>query len=203
MTYTNDKGDFNIQASVKDTLYVSSLFHTKKFKELSEQDFNHIIVIEVKKTINELDAIVLRDERKRKFDSIKMAAQVNQQLKEDIKRNPMQYEAPPNGNMNLIAIFGMIGKLFKSKKSKDKSAVFITHKEFDSLFKNDTFFNETLLVFDLNISKDYQTLFFDFCESKGIDNKLLHKNKQIDLLEELVICSREFQNIIANSKKDN
>lgn len=67
MTYTNDEGDFKIKAQTKDTLYVSSLFHTKTFIEIREQDFNQVVVIEVKKTINELDAVLLRDEREKKI----------------------------------------------------------------------------------------------------------------------------------------
>jgi hypothetical protein len=59
------------------------------------------------------------------------------------------------------------------------------------------------LVFDLNIPKEYQTLFFDYCDAKEIDSKLLAKNMQVDLLEELVICSQEYQKIIEESKKDN
>ncbi|WP_033961958.1 hypothetical protein [Psychroserpens jangbogonensis] len=203
MTYTNDKGDFKIQAKVKDTLYVSSLFHTKTFIAIKEQDFEDIVVIEVKKTINELDAVLLRDERERKFDSIKMASQVNEQLKEDIKRNPIQYTPAPSGNIDFIAIAGMIGRLFKSKKPKEEPIVPITYKEFNSLFNKDRFFNDALLSFDLNIPKEYQALFFDYCDSKGIDSKLLAKNKQVFLLEELVICSQEFQKIIEESKKAN
>lgn len=203
MTYTNDKGDFKIEAKVKDTLYVSSLFHTKTFKEIKAQDFKHIVIIEVKKTINELDAILLRDERKPKFDSIKLESQISNQIKEDIKRHPYKYGTQANGNIDFIAIFGMIGRLFKSKKSKEEPIVTITYKEFNSLFEKDRFFNEALLTFDLKIPKEYQTLFFDYCDAKGINSTLLVKNKQVDLLEELVICSQEFHKIIEESKKDN
>jgi hypothetical protein len=203
MTYTNGEGDFKIKAQLKDTLYVSSLFHTKTFVEIKEEDFNQVMVIEVKKTINELEAVLLRDEREKKFDSIKMETQINNQIKEDVKRHPYKYGVQPKGNIDFIAIAGMIGRLFKKKKPKEEPIVPITYKEFNSLFKKDRFFNEALLAFDLNIPKDYQPLFFDYCDSKGIDSKLLAKNKQVDLLEELVICSQEFQKIIKDSKKDN
>ncbi|WP_323787774.1 hypothetical protein [Psychroserpens sp.] len=203
MTYTDDEGDFKIEAKVKDTLYVSSLFHTKTFVEIKAEDFNHVVVIEVKKTINELDAVLLRDQRERKFDSIKMATQVNKQLKEDIKRNAFKYAPPSSGNIDFIAIAGMIGRLFKSKKTKEQPIVPITYKDYKSLFEKDRFFNDALLAFDLNIPKEYQALFFDYCDAKGIDSKLLGKNKQVYLLEELVICSQEFQKIIEDSKKDN
>ncbi|MCB0382581.1 MAG: carboxypeptidase-like regulatory domain-containing protein [Psychroserpens sp.] len=203
MTYTNDDGDFEIRAQVKDTLYVSSLFHTKTFIEIKTEDFNHIVVIEVKKTINELDAVLLRDERQRQFDSIKMASQLKNQISEDLKKNPIQYEGTPSGNADFIAIFRMIGSLFKSKKPKTVPIIPITYKDYDSLFKTNRFFNEALLTFDLNIPKKYHGLFFDYCDAKEIDSKLLEKNKQVDLLEELVNCSEEFQQIIKDSKKDN
>ena len=203
MTYTNEEGDFNIEAQVKDTLYVSSLFHTKTFIEIKKEDFNHIVVIEVKKTINELDAVLLRDERERKFDSIKLASRIKNQISEDMKSNPINYHAAPSGNMNFIAIFSMIGRLFKSKKTEETEIIPITYKDLDSLFKKDHFFNETLLTLDLNIPKEYHTLFFDYCDAKAIDSKLLEKNKQVELLEALVNSSQEFQKIIEASKKDN
>ncbi|WP_435412625.1 hypothetical protein [Psychroserpens mesophilus] len=202
MTYTNDEGDFTIEAKLKDTLYVSSLFHTKTFIEIKNVDFNHIVVVEVKKTINELDAVLLRDERQRKFDSIKMASEFKNQIREDIKKNPIQYQGTPSGNMDFIAIIGMIGKLFKSKKSKEAPTIPITYKDFDSLFNTNPFFNKALLTVDLNIPKEYHALFFNYCDAKAIDSKLLAINKQVDLLEELVICSQEFQKIIKESKKD-
>jgi len=203
MTYTNDEGDFKIAAKVKDTLYVSSLFHTKTTIEIKKTDFNHIVVIEVKKAINELDAVLLRDEREKKFDSIKLESQLNNQIKEDIKRHPYKYGVQPKGGIDFIAIAGMIGRLFKNKKPEAEPIIPITYKEFSRLFEKDRFFNEALLTFDLNIPKEYQPLFFNYCDAKEIDSKLLAKNKQVDLLEELVICSQEYQKIIAESKKDN
>ncbi|WCO00470.1 carboxypeptidase-like regulatory domain-containing protein [Psychroserpens ponticola] len=203
MTYTNDNGDFKIEAKVKDTLYISSLFHTKTFIKIKKVDFDHVVVIEVKKAINELDAVLLREERERQFDSVKMASQVNSQIKEDIKRNSFKYQPTPSGNMDIIAIIGMVGRLFKSKKPIAEPIIPITYKELSTLFLNDRFFNKDLLVLDLNIPKEYQILFFDYCDAKEIDSKLLAKNKQVDLLEELVICSQEFQKIIEESKKDN
>lgn len=203
MTYTNDEGDFKIEAKTKDTLYISSLFHTKTIKVISEQDFKHVVVIEVKKTINELDAVLLRDEREKKFDSIKMESQINNQIKEDIKRHPYKYGVQPKGNIDFVAIAKMIGRLFKKKKNIKEPIIPITFKQFETLFKNNSFFNEELLIIDLNISKEYQTLFFDYCDAQEIDSKLLSKDKQIDLLEELVVCSQEFLKIIAESKKDN
>ena len=61
MTYTNDEGDFTIEAKVKDSIYVSSLFHTKKIRVITEEDYHHIVVIEVIKTVNELDEVYLEN----------------------------------------------------------------------------------------------------------------------------------------------
>ena len=203
MTYTNDEGDFKIEAKLKDTLYVSSLFHTKKFKEITENDFKHIVVIEVKKTINELDAVLLRDEREKKFDSIKMESELNNQIKEDINKNPLQYQPIPKNGVNFLAVIGLVANLFKGKKTNAEPIIPITYKEFHVLFEKDLFFNQSLLTFDLNIPKEFQPLFFNYCDAKEIDSKLLAKNKQVDLLEELVICSQEYQKIIEEAKKDN
>ena len=200
MTYTNDEGDFSIEAQVQDTLYVSSLFHTKTLIEIEKRHFEDILIIEVKKAINELDEILLRDQRKKKFDSIQMETQVVSQIKEDMKQNPHLYtKASTNGNMNFIAIANLIASIFKSKKSKKEPVVMLTYTDLEVLFSKDRFFTEKLLTFDLNIPKEYQSLFFEFCDAKGINSKLLAKNKQVELLEILVTYSAEFQNHITKN----
>ncbi len=200
MTYTNDEGDFQISAKVKDTLYVSSLFHTKSLVELKPQDFEDIMIIEVKKAINELDAVLLRDEREKRFDSIKMQQQLDTQIKEDIKRNPTKYTAPPKYGIDFIAIAKSIGSLFK-RKTTSESIQPITYKTADSLFTNHKFFNKTLLTVDLNIPEDYHALFFEYLESKHINSKLLQKEQQIELLEVIVLSSQEFQKLLEDAKK--
>lgn len=201
MTYTDDEGHFKIHAKVRDTLYVSSLFHTKKLREIKSEDFNHIVVIEVKKTINKLDEVLLRDEREKKFDSTAMENQVKNQIKEDIKRNPGKYGAVPKYGLDLVAIGKFIGKLFK-RKNKTEAIQPLTYKSVDSLFKNNSFFNKTLLIVDLNIPEDYHSLFFEYLETKQIDSKLLKNLQAVDLLEEIVLSSQEFHKILEEVKNE-
>ncbi|MEY8848669.1 hypothetical protein AB9K26_07630 [Psychroserpens sp. XS_ASV72] len=201
MTYTNDEGDFSISAQIKDTLYVSSLFHTKALVAIKASDFEDIMIIEVKKAINELDAVLLRDEREKQFDTIRFNTQVKNQIAEDIKRNPWKYGHQPSGNIDFVAIAKMIGKLFKKKRKKELFTP-ISYKRMDSLFSKSNFFNKTLLMVDLNIPEDYHYLFFDYLETKNIDTKLLDSKKQMELLEEIVVASQEFHNIIEEAKKD-
>ncbi|WP_299224213.1 hypothetical protein [uncultured Psychroserpens sp.] len=203
ITYTDDKGDFKIKASVKDSLYVSSLFHTKAFMVIEKKHFDDIIVIEIKKAVNELDEVLLRDEREKEFDSIVLGTRLKSQIKEDMKRNPHLYSKPSANGGNILAIIGLIGKLFKKKKIEEERLVPITYQDLNTLFENDRFFNKKLLAFDLNITEEIQPLFFDYCDAKGIDSKLLAKDKQVELLEILVTCSEEFLALIEASKKQN
>ena len=119
MTYTNEEGEFSIQAKVNDSIYVSSLFHAKQFKVLEEIDFNQTVIFELVKTVNELDEVYLEKINEKKFDSIKTNEQLHVQIKSDIEKNPHLYSPPSNGNMDFIAIAKLIAGLFKNK-NKDK-----------------------------------------------------------------------------------
>ena len=201
MTYTNDEGNFSISAKVKDTFYVSSLFHTKSLIEIKASDFEDIMVIEIKKAINELDAILLREERQRQFDSIALNQQVDKQLKEDIQDNPLQYSAPPSGNIDFLAVGKLIGSLFK-KKNKAPEFKPITYESLKDLFEKDYFFDATLLTVDLNIPEQSHNLFFEYVSTKNLDSNLMEPIRQIELIEALVVASDEFKKILDESKKD-
>tara|TARA_R110002050_G_scaffold4573_1_gene22089 strand:- start:67169 stop:67924 length:756 start_codon:yes stop_codon:yes gene_type:complete len=202
-TYTDDKGDFKIKASVNDTLVFSSYFHHKKTIALTEKHFNNMIVIELKKAINNLDEVLLTNEIKDTiFNELKYKTDIGMQIKNDMEQNPYKYKPLPSGNLDFIKIASLIGKLFKSKKKKDIPIITTTYKAFDSLFENDDFFNTKLLTNQLHIKEVYKPLFFDYCDAKQLDKKLLKKENHVVLLDSLFYCSTEFLEIIKKSVKD-
>lgn len=191
LDYTDDNGDFDIDASINDTLFFYSLFHSQKTLIVHENHFKEVQVIVLKKTVNELDEILLNDTKPKPFNEKKERLILNEEIKKDKEANPHFYSNPPKYGLDFIALAGMIGKLFK-KKPVDSAIVPITYKEFDSLFTNDRFFNEKLLTHDLKIPIERKLLFFDYCDAQQIDIKLIHEKNQLQLLDELIKCSTAF-----------
>ncbi|MFI1770856.1 carboxypeptidase-like regulatory domain-containing protein [Thalassobellus citreus] len=202
-TYTDDKGDFKILASVNDTLVFSSLFHNEKKIKLIGNHFKETNVFELKKTVNNLDEVLLSENREVVIFNDEIYAEIlGLQIKNDMKNNPYKYQPPPSGNLDFIKIAGLIGKLFKNKKKKDVPIITTTYKAFDSLFKNDTFFNKELLTNQLQIKEAYKPLFFNYCDTKQLDKKLLKKENRVILLDSLFNYSKEFLEIVKKSEKD-
>ncbi|SFZ92462.1 CarboxypepD_reg-like domain-containing protein [Flaviramulus basaltis] len=202
LNYTDENGVFEIDANINDTLIFYSLFHSQKTLVVNKNHFKEVLVIELKKTVNELDEVLLNNTKPKPFNEKKQTITLNEQIKNDIKSNPYKYGTQPNGSIDLIAIAGLIGKLFKKKKPKESSIIPISFKQFDSLFTNDTFFNYKLLNKDLKIPNDYKLLFFDYCEAQQIEKKLILKENQFLLLDELLNCSNDFL-VILNDYKNN
>jgi len=126
ITHTDEKGDFEIKASVNDTIIFYSLFHKQQTLKLVESHFNNTIVIELKKTINALEEVMVTNNPKEKEFIAKLHNEnFNEQIKNDLKENTHLYRpAPSGGGFDFIKIASLIGKLFKSKKSKTSSCYY-------------------------------------------------------------------------------
>lgn len=207
ITHTNDKGNFKIKASVNDTIIFYSLFHKQQTLKLTQSHFNTIIVIELKKTINDLEEVVVTNNPKEKEFIAKLHNEnINKQIKNDRKENPHLYEsrgkALSGGRADFIKIAELIGKLFKSKKVKPTPIITTSYKELDSLFSNDSFFTNKLLTHELKIPETYKHLFFDFCDAQNINHVLLLKENRFLLLDKLNSCSKKFLIMVSVSKEE-
>ena len=199
--FSNDDGEFTIEAKIGDSITIGSLFHNK-FNVIVEQiHLNGVFVFELTKFTNELDAVEIIKREDKKFDGDENIAQVNEQIQNDVKSRDYLYNLPPSGNMDFIAIAQLIGKLFK-KKNRPEEIVLIEPENLKMLFENDSLFTQKLLLNDLQISKKYQFLYFEYCSAQNIDSKLLDDNNEMELLELLLIYSAEFNQIIKNTRKD-
>lgn len=201
ITYTNDNGDFKLSASISDTLVFTSLFHKQKRLKLAKNHFKKVIVIELKKVVNNLDEVLITKENKT-FNEKKHTANIGLQLKNDIKNNPHLYGPTHAYGLDLAQVISFFGKLLKKKKAKENSVVVLTYKQLDSLFSKSGFFNNSLLVNDLKIPETYRILFFNYCDARNIDNKLLLEENKVLLLDKLFAYSKEFNTIISDFKKD-
>lgn len=201
-TYTDNYGSFTIKATIGDTLSFHSIFHDKKIIKLTEIDFNNVIVVELRKTINRLNEILIQNNIKPKeFNQVQVQNELEEQTKEDIRKNPHKYGSSSKYGLDIFRTVTLIRKLLKKDKRKNVSTIPLSHKDLDSLFSNNTFFNEALLVNNLSIPKDYKQLFFEYCETKNLDKTFLSNKNEIVLLDSLVSYSKVFLKIIEASKK--
>lgn len=203
VAFTDDNGNFLIPAKLNDSIsFTSRLHHPYKMK-VEAIHFEDVFVVELKKIINDLDEVYLENQPKTQpFTQETYNSKFQEQLLNDRKSNPEKYSGVGSGNMDFIAIANMIAGLFKSKKPKPNVLIPITAKNLDSLFAKDRFFNEALLRNDLKIEKDLQGLFFDYCETRQINAKLLDPNQQLVLLSELMEAGSDFNKMVAEARKE-
>jgi hypothetical protein len=203
VVYSDDDGNFSIQAKITDTIVFNSLFYDEQMLFVNKEHLNQITVIELESTTNTLNEVSLTSIKQK--DGATLTAETQQllgsQFKSDRELNPHLYGPPPNPNMDLVAIAKLIGKLFKKKKKYVTE--FATHDDFDQLFQNTSFFNKKMLNENLKITDDLSYLFFEYCEANNIDKALFSSDNQMQLLEELLQLSASFNLIVETSKTSN
>ena len=201
---TDNIGSFKLYAKVNDTLIFSSLFHHTKQLIVNALLLEGVQVFELKKIVNELDEIELYGPIiPREMDGKEATEKINKQFKTDVEKNPHLYRRPNanSGPIDFMEIGRRIVKLFESKtpKEPETTETRITSDDLDRLFKSDTFFNDTFLVLDLNITKDNKHLFFAYCETKEISSSLLRQDNKIYLIDKFLDYGAEFREILKES----
>lgn len=187
ITYSDEYGNFEIKASLYDSISFTSNFYERKVIVVDTLHLKKVFVIELKEKLNELNTVVVVKEG---VNIEKFNIQLKSQIKEDIKRNPHKYGV---SGENLILKF--ISKLFRRKKTEITLSV-IKYEQLNSLFENDIFFNKKLLSNELNIKEDYVHLFFDYCEAQKINAEYLNPKNDFLLFDALYKCSNSFNNLI-------
>ncbi|WP_299392410.1 carboxypeptidase-like regulatory domain-containing protein [uncultured Gelidibacter sp.] len=203
ITTTDGSGNFEIYAKLNDTLLFSSLFHHTKQIVVKASHLEGTQVFELKKILNELDEVDIQGPiSSKEIDEEVLTSNLNQQFKADLKKNAHLYKKPNTGALDIIAIGESIVKLFKRKNPKEEKIVetTITASHLDTLFKTDPFLNDTFLVLDLNITKDYKHLFFTYCETKDMSSFLLLPANKIYLIDNFLEYSKEFRAILLESQ---
>ena len=202
LVYTNEKGNFAIEASVNDIITLSSLFHLEKRIILTQKDFGEMAVVELKKAVNDLDEVFIKSEPEfKEFDVVEANVTLKNQILEDIKRNPHLY-SKMSGNMDILAVGALIVNLFKSKKPKEVAPTSAEFSDFKHLFETDSYFTMDFLKNELNIPEDYVYLFMQYCEAQYIDSKLLLIENRFTLLDSFLKYSNEFLEILKADRND-
>lgn len=203
---TDGIGNFKIYAQINDTLIFSSLFHHTKQLVVTESHLKDTQVFELKKVVNKLDEVEVQGTiTSKEMDEKEETQRVNKQFKTDVEKTPHLYRRPNtySGPIDFIEIGRRVGKLFKKKSPKEGKTVetLLTAADIDKLFNSDKFFNDTFLVLDLSITKDYKHLFFGFCETKEISSFLLHADNKIYLIDKFLEYGEEFRGILKESQQ--
>lgn len=199
ITYSDNNGDFTMTANIGDSLVFSSVFYNEKILILNENHFNRTVVVQLKKIINELDEVLLAEKPKFiPFKPEKHQADFNTQLANDRKNRPYLYNTYRSGGIDFIAVANLIGKLFKKKRPDPIQ--YVTYKELDSFFNKNDYFNSKLLHEELRIIEAYRFLYFDYCEARNINKKMLSGNKLV-LLDTFMTYSSEFLKILEAYKE--
>ena len=201
LNYTNDKGYFNINAQVNDTLIIFSYFHLEKTVIISEAMFNEEVVIELQKITNLLDEVELANTPTKKFDSINLQSTTAKQGQIAYKEHVFESGENYRPTLDVLGLIGAIGKLFK-RKNKTSEIRFIKAEDLEKLFKSSSFFTQRLLLNDLKIPKDYQYLFFDYCSAQQLNYNLIAAKKDIELLDLLNTYSIDFRDLLKAYQKD-
>ncbi|WP_439153273.1 hypothetical protein [Winogradskyella sp.] len=193
VTATDAEGNFSIVAKVRDTLLFESLFHHPKVVILNASHFKAIAVFELEQIVNELDEVEIQSEPEQPvFKEETYNIELQNLIKEDIKRNPGLYQSPnATYGVDFVYLIGQIAKLFKRKNKKPIYQP-ITYTQMDSLFRKSSFFTTDLITKDLKIPETRKYLFFEFCVAKQMSSELLTEKKKMELLEKLVLNSQLF-----------
>jgi hypothetical protein len=201
LTYTHTEGQFSIEAKLNDTLVISSYFHATKTIIITPYYFENEVVIELKKITNELDEVQVTKVLEKRFDSIAAKTEIKSQLANDIKNRPYLYGEQPSSNIDFVAIGRLIGNLFKNK-NKPPEIVYIKTEDLINLFKKNSLFNQALLISELKIPTKFQYLFFEYCTSKNINKLLITQQREIELLDHLILSGKEFNALVEHHVKD-
>ena len=200
LSYSNDKGAFQIRANVNDTIIITSYFHKKKAHIVSKKDLQGEIVIELQKVTTQLDEVEITKIIEKSFDSITINTETKSQIANDIKKRPYLYGTQPNSNIDFVAIGKLIGKLFKKKKRTEIKTISL--EDLLRTFEESTLFNMNFLHKELNIPKDYGFLFLEYLSAQKLDASLLSSDNEIMLLDELIKHGKVFNALLEEQKKD-
>jgi len=202
LTYTNDRGEFEIIANFNDTLEISSYFHETQKIIIGKSNFNEKVVIELKPKLNELDEVRLREEREKKFNATQTQASTGEQLANDIKNNPQLYNTYLNYGVDFVYLGKLIGKLLNKNKYKAPAIKPITFHQLDSLFSRDKILNYSYISQNLEITEDQLGLFVDYCTAKNYNDELLKVENRLIFIDSIFKASREFNKLLVRGNKN-
>lgn len=190
--FTSKTGDFSIKAVLGDSLVFSAPFYVTQKFVVERYQLDKVWVVELKENLNQLDEVRLSDTSPKKIDLGETSSSLLKSFKEDYKANPGKYGSGPSGNVGWMV--NKVTGLFKKEKKENPDK--IVYEELEDLFENDPLFTHRLLSRQLEIPEEHHNLFLEFCSTKNMDDALLDKDQQFQLLDHLVDYSKEFRDFL-------
>lgn len=200
ITTTNTEGEFSLKASINDTLTFQSIFYKPIMVIVKEDYFKSTYVFELEKLVNELETVNVEGKPKELlFGEKAFNANLKKVIAADKKKDELQtYNNAPKYGVDFIQIARMIGKLFKKKPAINT----LKYSQFELLFSENNFFTIKMLREDLKILEKYQSLFYEFLESKAIPEDKLNYNKRLQLLNDFTLYAEEFLIIVEMAEEE-
>ncbi|WP_111707465.1 hypothetical protein [Lutibacter citreus] len=194
-TSSNKMGEFNLNASLGDSIVFSSINFSKRIIVISDHHLKaKKMIVYLEDGFNELDEITLNQNIKIDVSNIYIHKNMVVDYENDVVTNrppDMRKHVDPIGNSsNGVSILGLAFKIAdelflkkgRLKRKKEKKQLKKRTDDQDIFIKNlVTNYGENFFTNDLNIQKDKIFQFIDFCEDQGIteyydSNEFLIKN---------------------------
>lgn len=199
LTYSDDKGYFEISAKPNDTIVSSSYFHESQTLVVTSNHFNKTIVIELKKITNQLDEVDITKVNDKAFDSLSIKNTTAKHGQIAFKERIFGSGKNLQPTINIIRLAEAIGKLFKKEKTE---VPYIKTSDLINVFETSDFFNNVFLQEELGIIETYHYLFFEYVQAQQIHAALLSKDKELELLDKLLQYSKAFHKLLTEHQSD-
>lgn len=199
LSYSDGKGNFEIKASLNDTIVVSSYFHEPQSIILNQKHFNQDFVIELKKITNELDQVEITKAKEKPFDSLNFKKTTAKQGQIAFKERMIGSGDNLQPTLDVLKLAKLIGKLFKKETLEIPT---IKTADFITLFENSGLFTEVFLRDELGISKVHEFLFFEYLQAQHLKAYLLSRDNEFLLLDKLLEHGKSFNSFLAEHQDD-
>lgn len=184
MTTSTVTGEFQIEVKIDDVLVLlSETFADQKYKITTEDLEKNIVVINLVEKPIPLDEVEITQVQEIKGISVSYNDLKMTKIQKDAERpkNNDVYTGELINGVDFVQIGKMIGKLFKSKKPKAKTAPKVTFKEYAI-----TNFNETFFIKTLKLKPEETGRFLDYCEADPNSKTIIDSTDELFILEFLM-----------------
>ena len=190
-TVTDTDGRFSIDVTLGDELVFMAVNYELKHIIITQEiiDTNRIVV-EVDEKVTLLDEVVISPENREKFLELKneefkeFVYEIDRGTKVENIAQPLYVQGMKNG-LNVVSI---VKAILKSNNNKSDPHEFKLSEVLRAVYDNQFF------VDNLYLSVDMIDEFLLFCDAQTLDQSLMLKKNEFELLEFLVTQSQAFLN---------
>ena len=195
---TNDAGEFKIPANLGDELIILTDKYLNTSVVISSKNFNKNIIINLTEKAIELDEVEITTQQKMKpiitYEDLAMI----KIAKDNARPQPTGvYTGEMVNGADFVQIAKMIGKLFKSKKKKNKEVIKnIDFKEYAKTNFSSDFFSKTL-----ELKPDEISLFLDYCQDDPKSKDAINSDDEFIILNFLITKKADFRKMLSENNR--